>query len=215
MNTFIDASYAVHPNMRGHTGGAISFGVGIIHGKASKQKINVKSSTECELVGVSEYIPYSLWLGYFLEHQGYKLKSNLVHQDNQSAMRMKLMVEHSVLEILVISISDISLSRIEWIVERSRLCIVRLVGCWRIISLNHYKEICLKNLEQSSWVGKISALWMQLTTKEDVINMKSSKVRSVLVNGFYHFYSLLFLTNSWTDDEEVRIYKYIQKGREI
>ena len=90
MNTFIDASYIVHSNMRGHTSGAISIGVGIIHGKASKQKINVKSSTECELVGVSEYIPYSLWLGYFLEHQGYKLKSNLVHQDNQSAMRMEV-----------------------------------------------------------------------------------------------------------------------------
>ena len=68
MNTFIDASYAVHPNMRGNTGGAISFGVGIVYGKASKQKINVKSSTEYELVGVSEYIPYFLWLGYFLEH---------------------------------------------------------------------------------------------------------------------------------------------------
>ena len=46
-------------------------------------------------------------------------------------------------------------------------------------------------------------------------NMKSSKVRSVLVNVFYHIYSLLFLTNSWTDDEEVRIYKYIQQGRKI
>ena len=90
MNTFIDASYVVHPNMRGHTGGAITFGVGIVHENASKQKINVKISTECELVGVSEYIPYSLWLGYFLEHQGYKLKSNLVHQDNQSAMRMEV-----------------------------------------------------------------------------------------------------------------------------
>ena len=81
MNTFIDASYAVHPNMRGHTGGAISFGVGIVYGKASKQKINVKSLSEYELVGVSEYIIYSLWQGYFLKHQGYKLKSNLVHQD--------------------------------------------------------------------------------------------------------------------------------------
>ena len=65
MKTFIDASYAVHPNMRGHTGGAISFGDGIVHGKASKQKINIKSSTECELAGVSEYMPYSLWLGHF------------------------------------------------------------------------------------------------------------------------------------------------------
>lgn len=89
-NTFIDASYEVHPNIRGHTDGVISFGVGIMHDKASKQKINVKSSTEYELVGVSEYIPYSLWLGYFLEHQGYKLKNNIIHQDNQSAMGMKI-----------------------------------------------------------------------------------------------------------------------------
>ena len=90
MNTYIDASYAVHPNMRGHTGGVISFGHGIVHSKASKQKINVKSSTECELVGLSEYVPYSLWLGYFLEEQGYKLKSNLIHQDNQSTMKMEV-----------------------------------------------------------------------------------------------------------------------------
>ena len=42
---WIDAAYAVHDNMRGHTGGAISMGYGIMHGKASKQKINVKTST--------------------------------------------------------------------------------------------------------------------------------------------------------------------------
>ena len=52
-----DALYAVHDNMRSHTGGAISMGYGIIHGKSSKQKLNVKSSTEAELVGMSEYIP--------------------------------------------------------------------------------------------------------------------------------------------------------------
>ena len=74
--------------MRGHTGGTISFGHGIVHRKASKQKKNVKSSTESELVSLSEYVPYSLWLGYFLEEQGYKLKCNLIHQDNQSAMMM-------------------------------------------------------------------------------------------------------------------------------
>ena len=43
--TWIDTEYAVHNNMRGHTGGAISIGYGIIHRKASKQKIIVKSST--------------------------------------------------------------------------------------------------------------------------------------------------------------------------
>ena len=58
--TWIDAAYAVHNNMRGHTGGAISMGYGIMHGKASKQKINVKSSTESELVGMGKYVPYNI-----------------------------------------------------------------------------------------------------------------------------------------------------------
>ena len=37
--TWIDAAYDVHNNIRGHTGGAILMGYGIMHGKASKQKI--------------------------------------------------------------------------------------------------------------------------------------------------------------------------------
>ena len=36
--TWIYAAYAVHINMRGHTGGEISMGYGIIHGKASKKR---------------------------------------------------------------------------------------------------------------------------------------------------------------------------------
>ena len=50
---WIDASYAVHENMRGHTGGVMSFGTGVVHARAEKQKLNVKSSTECELVETS------------------------------------------------------------------------------------------------------------------------------------------------------------------
>ena len=34
--TWIDAAYAVHNNMRSHTGGAISMSYGILHGKSSK-----------------------------------------------------------------------------------------------------------------------------------------------------------------------------------
>ena len=87
--TWIDASYTVHPNMRGHTGGAMSMGYGVIHAKSSKQKINVKSSTESEVVGVSEYIPYNLWLVMFLAEQGYEMINNTVYQDNHSAMKME------------------------------------------------------------------------------------------------------------------------------
>ena len=64
-------------------------GISILHGKASKQKINVKSSTESEIVGLSEYLPYTLWMGYFLEAQGYKIKKSTVFQDNTSALKME------------------------------------------------------------------------------------------------------------------------------
>ena len=87
--TWIDAAYAVHDNMRSHTGGIISFGRGSLHAKSSKQKLNTKSSTEAEVVGLSEYLPYNLWLVNFLGAQGYTIESNIVYQDNQSAIRME------------------------------------------------------------------------------------------------------------------------------
>ena len=87
--SYIDASYAVHPNMRSHTGGLISFGLGIVHGNASEQKLNVKSSTEAEVVGLSDNLPYTLWFGNFMEEQGYKLKNNVIFQDNMSAIKME------------------------------------------------------------------------------------------------------------------------------
>ena len=45
METYVDASYAVHHDMRGHTGALMTLGRGIIQAKASKQKLNTKSST--------------------------------------------------------------------------------------------------------------------------------------------------------------------------
>ena len=44
--TWIDTAYTIHNNMRGQTGGEIYMGYGLLHGKLSKKKINVKSSTE-------------------------------------------------------------------------------------------------------------------------------------------------------------------------
>ena len=48
----------MYNEMRGNTGGCISCGVGIILGKASKQNMDTKSTTESEVVAVSEYVPY-------------------------------------------------------------------------------------------------------------------------------------------------------------
>jgi len=74
IDTFIDSSDAVHPDMRGHTGGAITMGIGIIHGKASKQTMNSKSTNETEVIGDSEYLPYAIWVQYFMDEQGRKIK---------------------------------------------------------------------------------------------------------------------------------------------
>jgi len=43
---WVHVSYGIHTDMKGHTGGAMSFGIGIVCGKASKQKLNTKSLTE-------------------------------------------------------------------------------------------------------------------------------------------------------------------------
>ena len=59
--TWVDAAFAVHDNMRSHMGGCMSMGIGVLHAKSSMKKINVKSSTEAELIALAEYLPYNLW----------------------------------------------------------------------------------------------------------------------------------------------------------
>ena len=54
LRTWVDALYGVHEDMRGHTGGAMSMGTGVLHHKSSKQRLNAKSSTETEVVGASD-----------------------------------------------------------------------------------------------------------------------------------------------------------------
>ena len=86
---WVDASFAVHHNMQSHTGGTMSFRTGIIHTKSSKQKLNTRKSTEVELVAVSNFLPYHIWMGNFMKSQGYALKKKILFQDNQSAIKME------------------------------------------------------------------------------------------------------------------------------
>jgi hypothetical protein len=84
-----DASFAVHADMKSHTGGAMSLGKGVIYGTSTRQKINTRSSTEAELVAVNEVLPQILWTRYFLEAQGYGTIDSIVYQDNQSAILLE------------------------------------------------------------------------------------------------------------------------------
>ena len=88
MIVMIDSAHAVHDNMRGHTGGIISFGTGLVDQKSSKQKMNTCSSTETEHVSTSEeYLPKPIYFELFMGAQGYKPKTILA-KDNKSEIRM-------------------------------------------------------------------------------------------------------------------------------
>jgi len=89
MKWWIDASFAVHDDMRSHTGGTMSMGKGSAYSTSTKQKINTKSSTEGELVGVDDVMPMVVWTRYFLMAQGYEVQESKVFQDNQSAILLE------------------------------------------------------------------------------------------------------------------------------
>ena len=89
---WVDASYAAHDNMRGHTGETMPMGKdgrGLIISISKKQKLNTKSSTEAEIIGVDNVMPQMLWTRYFLEAQGYGIDKNIMYQDNMIAMLME------------------------------------------------------------------------------------------------------------------------------
>ena len=86
---WIDASFAVHPDMRSHTGMTMSLGHGCPYSSTNKQKINTKSSTEAELVGVADGLPMVIWTRNFLEAQGLTVNDNVIYQDNMSAILLE------------------------------------------------------------------------------------------------------------------------------
>ena len=83
---FVVASYAIHNDCRGHTGLMFTMGTGAVTSFSWKQKLNAKSSTEGELIGVNDALPQILWSRYFMKSEGYKVKENIIFQDNKSTL---------------------------------------------------------------------------------------------------------------------------------
>jgi hypothetical protein len=84
LHWYVDVAFAVHPNMRGHSGGALTLGIGFPISSSSKKKLNTRSSTESELVGVDDLMSLILWSRIFLKAQGYVVKDNILHQDEMA-----------------------------------------------------------------------------------------------------------------------------------
>ena len=83
------AYFAVHVNMTGHTGGFMNLCKGCMYGTSVHNKLNPKSLTEVDLVGVSDVLPQVMWTSYFLEAQGYQIESSIIYQDNMSTILME------------------------------------------------------------------------------------------------------------------------------
>jgi hypothetical protein len=85
----VDASFAVHPDYKSHTGAVMTLGKGAMQSIARKQKMNVQSSTEGELVIADDAATIILWTKLVLEAQGYDVEKNIVYQDNKSAILLE------------------------------------------------------------------------------------------------------------------------------
>jgi hypothetical protein len=85
---YIDASYGVHPDGKSHTGVCMLLGKGAFYVQSSKQKIVSKSSTESELIAVSDGLSEVIWARNFLLNQGVRLGPAVVYQDNKSTMAL-------------------------------------------------------------------------------------------------------------------------------
>ena len=86
---YVDAAFAVHPDMRSHTGAFMTMGRGAFISSSNKQKINTRSSTEAELIGVDDVISTIIWTKLFLQEQGINIKTHIVFQDSHSVMKLE------------------------------------------------------------------------------------------------------------------------------
>jgi hypothetical protein len=87
---YVDAAFAVHKDMKSHTGATMTLGGGIVISESTKQKVNARSSTQSELVAADDTLSKILWTKKFIEAQGHEVKANIVFQDNTSTMKLEL-----------------------------------------------------------------------------------------------------------------------------
>ena len=83
---YIDASYGVHPDMKGHGGCVVLVGDAPVYVKASAGKLNTKSSTEEELCAVHDHSSMVIWTRNFMNELGYVQEPAVIKQDNMSCM---------------------------------------------------------------------------------------------------------------------------------
>ena len=92
---WVDASYTVHWDSRSHTGMVMSMGLGAVMSGSWRQKLNTRSSSKAELVGIDDALRYIMWGKYFIQSQGYEVKNKILMQDKKSTILLAKNVRFS------------------------------------------------------------------------------------------------------------------------
>ena len=79
--------------MKIHTGSVFYLVKVMLVADYTKQKFNVRILTESELIGGDDRIRKILWTRRFLEFQVFKVKLNIIYQDNTITMKLQKMVK--------------------------------------------------------------------------------------------------------------------------
>ena len=88
MEPYIDASYGVHMDMKSHSGMMVTLGEGSLLTVSTKQKCISKSSTEAELIAVTDLVAHAIEVKKISEEIiGEKIEL-IVYQDNESTIKI-------------------------------------------------------------------------------------------------------------------------------
>jgi hypothetical protein len=86
VEAYTDASFAVHMDMKSHSGIVCTVGGAPFYVSSTRQRINAKSAAEAEMIAISTAGTMIQWGVQFLEHQGYRHKPATVWEDNQATL---------------------------------------------------------------------------------------------------------------------------------
>ena len=91
VHVFADAAFANHESDRkSHTGISLTLGKGTILALSTKQRLVATSSTEAEVVAASKAGKELISFNNFLTEQTKKVQPGILHQDNQSCIKILL-----------------------------------------------------------------------------------------------------------------------------
>eukprot|EP01033_Poteriospumella_lacustris_P012998 gene12998-9295_t len=90
VHAFVDASFAVHADAKGHSGEVLTIGQNgcSIHARSKKQQLVARSSTESELIALADSVSNIIMVKRIMSFLGAPNLPAIVYQDNKSTITM-------------------------------------------------------------------------------------------------------------------------------